>query len=85
MFVFTKHAAKQFEKLEPRIQNQIKAKLNILKQNTQQFKQNIKPLINMNPISHRVRIGSYRLLLSFDDNAQNYIVLKVAHRKSVYK
>ena len=85
MFVFTKQAQKQFRKLDNRIQNQIREKLLILKQDLQLLSKNIKPLADMNPISHRLRIGSYRLLLSFDNAAQTYIVLKVAHRKNVYK
>lgn len=85
MFVFTKQTAKQFGKLEPRIQNQIKQKLLILKQDSILFNKNIKSLTNMQPISHRVRIGSYRLLLSFNKDIQKYIVLKIAHRREIYK
>ncbi len=36
----------------------------------------------MSPITHRVRISSYRLL-SFDEKM--YIVNKVAHRRDIYK
>jgi mRNA-degrading endonuclease RelE of RelBE toxin-antitoxin system len=41
--------------------------------------------VNMLPITHRVRIGSYRLLLSYDENNDRYIVNKVAHRREVYR
>lgn len=85
MFVFTKQAKKQFEKLDDRIQNQIKQKLSILEQDSILLNQNIKSLTNIQPISHPVRIGSYRLLLSFNKGIQKYIVLKVAHRKEIYK
>jgi mRNA-degrading endonuclease RelE of RelBE toxin-antitoxin system len=84
MFVFTKYAEKQFNKLEIRIQNQIKNKLKILKKNKLLLNQNIKHLVNMSPITHRVRIGSYRLLLSFNEKKM-YIVNKVAHRRDIYK
>ncbi|MBE8190370.1 MAG: hypothetical protein HAW58_05890 [Candidatus Thioglobus sp.] len=71
--------------MPPRIQNQVKEKLQILKQDRQLLLQNIKPLTNLSPISHRARIGSYRLLLSFDKNNQRYAVLKIAHRKEIYQ
>lgn len=85
MFVFTKQAHKQFNQLDARIQNQIKQKLLILKQDPQLLQQNLKPIINMNPITHRVRIGAYRLLIHFDVDLQVYVVIKVAHRQAVYK
>jgi mRNA-degrading endonuclease RelE of RelBE toxin-antitoxin system len=85
MFVFTKQAEKQFCKLELRIQNQIKDKLKILKINKLLLTQNLKNVINMLPITHRIRIGSYRLLLSFDKKKEMYIVNKIAHRREVYK
>ncbi|SMN00805.1 hypothetical protein SPONL_1564 [uncultured Candidatus Thioglobus sp.] len=84
MFVFTKQAHKQFSKLEKRIQGQIIGKLRLLKQDEKMLIQNIKSVINMHPITHRVRIGSYRLLLSFDGE-QQYKIIKVAHRKDVYR
>ncbi len=85
MFVFTKQAQKQLLKLDIRIQNQIKQKLLMLKINKPLFSQNVKNIANMHPITHRIRIGSYRLLLYFDANKKTYIVLKLAHRKEVYK
>ncbi len=84
MVVFTKYAKKQFDKLELRIQKQILAKLQVLRQNHLLLQQNLKLVSNLTPISHRVRIGSYRLLLSFDEQQQIYIIVKVAHRKEAY-
>ena len=85
MFVFTRQAQKQLLKLEIRIQNQIKQKLLIFKTNKLLFNRNVKHIANMYPITHRIRIGGYRLLLWFDADKEIYIVLKVAHRKEVYK
>jgi mRNA-degrading endonuclease RelE of RelBE toxin-antitoxin system len=39
----------------------------------------------MQPLTHRVRIGCYRLLLTFDKVENKFIVVKVAHRKDIYK
>ena len=81
-FVFTKYAEKQFLKLEIKIQQRIKNKLIILKQDKNLFDQNIKAIINLKPITHRIRVGSHRLLLK--QEAQNYTILKVGHRKEIY-
>jgi mRNA-degrading endonuclease RelE of RelBE toxin-antitoxin system len=85
MFVFTKQAQKQFNRLSLRIQVQIKDKLKILKNDDLLLAKNLKNIVNMLPITHRVRIGSYRLLLSYDENNDRYIVNKVAHRREVYR
>jgi mRNA-degrading endonuclease RelE of RelBE toxin-antitoxin system len=83
-FVFTNHAKKQFIKLDQTTQKRIKDKLLILKQDKQLLEQNIKPVINLELIiTHRLRIGSHRLLLKEDSD--NYIILKVGHRKNIYK
>ena len=81
-FVFTKYAEKQFLKLEIKIQQRIKNKLIILKQDKNLFDQNIKAIISIKPITHRIRVGSHRLLLK--QEGQNYIILKVGHRKEIY-
>ena len=83
-FVFTNHAKKQFIKLDQTTQKRIEDKLLILKQDKQLLEQNIKPVINLELIiTHRLRIGSHRLLLKEDSD--NYIILKVGHRKNIYK
>lgn len=81
-FVFTNYAKKQFLKLDLKAQNRIKDKLTILKNDALLLNQNIRPVINLNPITHRVRIGSYRLLLKLE--GESYIVLKLGHRKEIY-
>lgn len=42
----------------------------------------IKPLINMLPYTHRLRIENYRLLLAECD--EGYEVLTIGHRSDVY-
>ena len=82
-FVFTNKAKKQFTKLDKQAQERIKDKLTLLKQDQNLLDQNLKSVINLLPVTHRIRVGSYRLLLSEDDNG--FIVLKVAHRSQVYQ
>jgi len=64
-------------------QERITDKLTLLKQDKNLLDQNLKSVINLLPVTHRIRVGSYRLLLSEDNNG--FIVLKVAHRSQVYQ
>lgn len=82
-FAFTNKAKKQFKKLDKKTQERIKDKLTLLKQDKNLLDQNLKSVINLLPVTHRIRVGSYRLLLSEDNNG--FIVLKVAHRSQVYQ
>ena len=82
-FVFTNKAKKQFTKLDKQAQERIKDKLTLLKQDKNLLDQNLKSVMNLLPVTHRIRVGSYRLLLSEDNNG--FIVLKVAHRSQVYQ
>lgn len=82
-FVFSNHAKKQFLKLDIKTQQRIKDKLLLLKQDKDLLKQNLKAVFNIKPITHRIRIGSHRLLLK--EETENYIILKVGHRKEIYK
>ena len=82
-FAFTNKAKKQFTKLDKKTQERITDKLTLLKQDKNLLDQNLKSVINLLPITHRIRVGSYRLLLSEDNNG--FIVLKVAHRSQVYQ
>mgnify|MGYP003957501897 FL=1 len=82
-FVFTNKANKQYSKLDSQTQIRIKDKLLLLKQDGSLLKKNLKSVVNLLPATHRIRVGSYRLLLSEDNNG--FIILKVAHRSQVYQ
>lgn len=86
-FIFTKSASKQFLSISSLTQNQIKAKLQLLK-NYPDIIKIMKPLHNLEPATHRLRIGSYRLLLCLKSSQQNsteFWILRVGHRKDIYK
>ncbi|PIR75819.1 MAG: type II toxin-antitoxin system RelE/ParE family toxin [Candidatus Magasanikbacteria bacterium CG_4_9_14_0_2_um_filter_42_11] len=80
-FVFTKYAKKRFVQLEQRVQDRIIEKLRILKtvENLP-----LKKLHDMDPATHRLRIGPYRLILK-PESEQTVIVLDIGHRKDIYK
>lgn len=82
-FAFTNKAKKQFVKLDKQAQERIKDKLTLLKQDKNLLDQNLKSVINLLPVTHRIRVGAYRLLLGADE--RGFIVLKVAHRSQVYQ
>ncbi|KAF0153324.1 MAG: plasmid stabilization system [Ignavibacteria bacterium] len=47
------------------------------------FPQNSKKLKNRN--GYRLRIGEYRIIYEINENEKSIIILRVAHRKDVYK
>jgi len=80
-FIFTSYAKKQFEKFQKDIQNFIIQKTQIYKETGVG---DIKKLVDMKPATHRIRFGDYRLILQKKDT-ETWIVLKVWHRKEIYK
>ena len=81
-FIFTKKSQKEFEKLNTLDQNKIKDKLLFFKKVDNIFDY-IKPLNNLLPSTHRIRISNYRLLVIIND--YDIIVTKVWHRRDIYK
>jgi len=79
---FTQSAFRQFQKLPRDIQKRIDEKLRfyILQKNPLQF---VEPLKDSRFGNWRFRIGDYRIL--FDVEEDKIIILKVGHRKDVYR
>lgn len=80
--IFARSAFRQFQKLEYAVQKRIDEKLNfyISQKNPLQFAE---PLQDSRFGNWRFRIGNYRVL--FDVENDKIIVLKVGHRKDIYK
>ncbi|MFZ3068687.1 MAG: type II toxin-antitoxin system RelE/ParE family toxin [Gammaproteobacteria bacterium] len=81
---FDKKAKKEFSSLDKSAQKQIdKFLLKLMKSaNPRQFGEALKG--NMQSF-WRYRVGDYRLICSIEDNVLTVIVLRVKHRKEVYK
>lgn len=81
---FDKKARKEFANLDKSIQKQIdKFILKLAKsKNPRQMGEGLKG--NLQPF-WRYRIGNYRLLCSIEDNTVTILILRVKHRKEVYK
>lgn len=82
-FVFTKFAQKKFLKMEQSAQERIRAKLVELKE-YEHLAAVLKPLINFSPATHRLRVGTYRLILQQISDT-DFLVLDVGHRSEIYK
>lgn len=80
--IFAQSAFRQFQKLSPSVQKKIDEKLHFYlnQKNLLQFAESLR---DSRFGSWRFRIGDYRVL--FDIEKDNIIILKVGHRKDVYK
>ncbi len=79
-FVYTKRAVKDIRRLNSEIRLRIKTALERYVENPLQFAQR---LTNPEMGTYRFRIGDYRVVFDMDD--ENLIILKVGHRKDIYR
>ena len=76
----TKRASKDLEKLDQQIRTGIIKKLKDYSQSPLHFARKlIDPAIG----SYRFRMGNYRVIFDIDDD--NIVILRVGHRKDIYK
>lgn len=81
-FIFTKNSKKEFEKINVQDRERIINKLIEMKkvENIYDF---LKWVYNLEPATHRLRIWNFRILLLVED--KNILILKIWHRKEIYK
>jgi len=81
-FEFKKKAAKEVDKLPPQIRKRILKKLKFYssQENPLKFAEKLK---DYRFGEYRFRVGDYRIL--FDLENQKITILKVGHRKDIYK
>lgn len=81
-FIFTKNSKKEFEKINIQDRDRIVKKLTEMKKvdNIYDF---LKSVYDLEPATHRLRIWNFRLLLLVKD--KDILILKIWHRKEVYK
>lgn len=82
-FIFKKGAKKSFQKLDVNIQNTIIKKLKELKAHPNIFSV-LKRMENVEPATHRLRIGNYRLVLEHKKD-DIFSILDTGHRKDIYE
>lgn len=86
-FVFAKKAEKKFRSLPNSVQERILKKLKDLKPH-EDLLSILKRLHHLEPASHRLRVGDYRLILELKDQSSeglSFWILDVGNRKDIYK
>lgn len=78
--ILTKSAVKDFKALEKNVQELIKKKLLLFQSNPLSY---ASKLSNNEIGTYRFRIGNYRVI--FDLVKDEIIILKIGHRKEIYK
>ena len=78
--VFTKNAVKDIEKLDFLAKKRLKKKLELLRQDPLKVS---KKLIDSKLGQYRYRIGDHRVIFDLDKNS--IVVLKIGHRKEIYR
>jgi len=78
--VYTKRAAKDIAKLDHKIRRQIKGSLEKYKESPLGYaRKMVDPAFG----SYRFRIGDYRVIFDIEEN--KIVILRVGHRKEIYK
>jgi mRNA interferase RelE/StbE len=78
--VYTKTAFDDIKKLDPVAKKRIKKKLEQFSLSPFKY---AKKLINPAIGSYRFRVGNYRIIFDIDKN--NVVILRVGHRREIYK
>lgn len=80
-----KRAKRQLFRLPFDTQERIAEGIGLLGQNPQNPILDIKPLINDPQAQYRLRVGNYRIKFNRDDKIKVIAIIRIAHRKDVYK
>ena len=78
--LLTKRSLKDLESIDRYMQNTIAVKLKEYSKEPQKYG---KKLMNHKIGAYRFKIGDYRVIFDIDNN--NLVILRIGHRKSIYK
>ena len=78
--IFTDTSRKQFKKLEKDVQERI---INVLERIRIRPEKYVEKLIGN--LGYRLRVGDYRVILDIKKNKLVILVIKIGHRKNIYK
>ena len=82
--LFLKEAVEEFKRLDKAVQRIIKEKLELLAQNSQALRNNIKPLKGKYKGLYRLRVGNYRIIYKVDNDQLIILVIRIGHRGNIY-
>ncbi|MEI8232741.1 MAG: type II toxin-antitoxin system RelE/ParE family toxin [bacterium] len=80
ILLYTKSAVKDIKKLDTIAKKRLKKKLELLATDPLHYS---KKLIHSDLGTYRYRIGDYRII--FDLDGKNIVILRVGHRREIYK
>ena len=78
--LFSDKALKQLKKIEPKIQERIIAALEKIRIRPEAY---VIKLVGY--YVYKLRVGDYRVIMDIDNKKLHVLVLKVKHRRNVYK
>ena len=78
--IFTDTSRKQFKKLEKDIQERIVKALERIRIRPESH---VKKLVG--DLGYRLRVGEYRVILDIEKDKLIILVIKIGHRKNIYK
>ena len=81
--LITSQAQKDIRKLDPMIRNKIITSIFNLEMN--RTPQQFKPLVGKSVAEFRIRIGNYRVLYDVYDEKKEVLILRIGHRKDIYR
>jgi len=79
---FVNQSAKQFRTLPVQIQEQLKAKIDALSTNPRPY--GVTKLTGEDDL-YRIRSGDYRIIYTIQDRQLLILVVKIGHRRDVYR
>ena len=81
---FVRSARKEFERLPPKARNRVVEALQLLSQNPYSELLKVKKLKDANDV-YRIRIGDYRVLYELSNDRLVVLVVKIGHRREIYR
>ena len=83
IFIFTKSAEKKFRRMERKAQEHVRLKLREMRSH-EHVDAVLKRLTNLEPATHRLRIGQYRVILQ-RMSEHEFHVLDIGNRSDIYR
>ena len=79
--VYTKRAVKDIRRLDPKVKERLQKTLEKFREAP--FEESVQKLSNPEFGTYRLRIGDYRVIFDVDGN--KLIILRLGHRKDIYR
>ncbi len=79
----TSKAKKDFKRLDPQVKKRISSAILLLE--TNRYPQQFKPLMGKDLAQYRLRIGDHRVLYDVYEDDGVVLILRIGHRKDIYR